>query len=284
MKLYRSRGSHGIFTRQELLQQGMTRRELSIAEREGILLRIDRSRFALPQTDPDVLQAASLGGALTCGSALRIHGVATLPDPQLHLRRERYARRNRPLGDALDCHLPGVRAGGSVDTLENALRTLIRNHPAETAVVALDSVLGQRMLSRAELEFVVRFSGERGAHLLSMADARSESPLESVIRFRLAGHGIRVRPQVKIPTVGRVDLLIGDSLIIEADGYEFHGDEPSMPQFHEDRRRSRRASAMGMHVIRITWRQVMHEWDEVLADILTIVRSDRHRIRRGRAG
>lgn len=279
MRLYESIGSHGVATRQELLADGLTRRELVQAEQDGVFRRIDRSRFALPGAHPDVVKAAQCGGTLTCLSALRMHGIATLDDKTLHIRQGRYARRTRRQAGASLCHLPGITASGPVDSIADALRATLRNHDAETAVVALDSVLAGRILTRAELEPIVRHSGDAGARILSRADSRSESALESIVRFRLQSLGIKVQVQVRIPTIGRVDFLVGDCIIIEADGYAYHGVAENPGQFNEDRRRGRRGTVMGKHIIRLTWAQVLHDWDAVVADVLEIVRQDRHRRR-----
>ena len=69
-------------------------------------------------------------------------------------------------------------------------------------------------------------------------------------------------------------MMIGRRLIVETDGREFHtGDE----SFEEDRRRDRVAASMGLVPIRLTWNQVLYQWDEVLADIRAIATRTRRR-------
>lgn len=280
MKLYNTIPSNGITSRTSLLASGATRADIMESERLGGLIRVDRSRYAHSSIHPDVLAAAQAGATLTCLSALRVHGVATAPPNGLHLRRDRYSRRFRGSPDDLVCPLRGVDIRGPVDSLQTGLLAAIRNHEPEVVVTALDSILHQRILTRAELEPLVRGVGKAGHRSLSRADGRSESPLESIIRYRLQAHRIKVRPQVHVPGVGRVDFLVGNRLIIEADGREFHdspsSDDTVSQSFHEDRRRDREATLQGFIVIRLTWYQVMYQWDAVEADILRLIRKRQH--------
>ena len=87
----------------------------------------------------------------------------------------------------------------------------------------------------------------------------------TIIRLRLRARGIRLRSQVDIPGVGRVDFLVGDRLIIEADSVEHH-----LPKYHSDRTRDRVATAMGYLMIRLTYEDVVYHWDTALADILAV--------------
>ena len=82
----------------------------------------------------------------------------------------------------------------------------------------------------------------------------------TIIRLRLRARGIRLRSQVDIPGVGRVDFLI-----IEADSVEHH-----LPKYQSDRTRDRVATAMGYLMIRLTYEDVVYHWDTALADILAV--------------
>ncbi|MEO7588549.1 MAG: DUF559 domain-containing protein [Arachnia sp.] len=151
---------------------------------------------------------------------------------------------------------------------------MLTNHTDEECVVVLDSILNQRLRGRPELHAALAGHSHRASRLLARADGRSESPLESVVRFRLQSRGIDITSQVLISGLGRVDLLVGRSLIIETDGYEFHADRDT---FREDRRRDRIATALGFSVVRLTWEQVFGNWPQVLGDITAIITARRHR-------
>lgn len=278
MRLYHCHGSHGILTRTALLKAGLSRTDIERAEATKALLRVDRSRYALPNTKPNVLAAARAGGTLTCISALRLLGIWTPTDDQPHVRRSRYARRNRALPPNLRlCPSPGGIAKGPVDNLDDALLATLNCHDLETSVMVLDSVLAQRLRTRAELEVLVRIAGANGIRALSAADGCVDSALESVVRTRLRRRGVQLRTQVQLPGVGRVDFLIGNYLIVELDGWEFHR---SPEQFANDRQRDRAAARLGYVVLRFTWHQVMDNWEETYDDIRAVLQRRRRRLRK----
>jgi very-short-patch-repair endonuclease len=66
------------------------------------------------------------------------------------------------------------------------------------------------------------------------------------------------RPQVNAQLCGfTVDFLWPEPrLVVEVDGYDFHGDRVA---FERDRRRDQILAAAGFRVIRITWRQLSEE-------------------------
>ena len=262
MRIYKSLAGAGVTSRKDLRQAGMTRRQIDAAVQAGDLVKIDRCRLAKRNADPDAIKAAHAGASLTCVSALQKLGVAVPPGKALHMRQRRYCRRTRGLpSGTLLCSIPNHSAGRPIDPLETALECLIRNHDDEAVVMALDSILHQRLRTRAELASVVQSISSRAQRLLSEADSRCESPLESVLRLRLKRRGVHPRSQVKIPGIGRVDFLIGRRLIIEADGAAFHNDPD---HFENDRKRDQMALSLGYVVIRVTWRQLQDDWASVL--------------------
>lgn len=271
----RGLAGQGVVTRTELLASGMTRTVLGSMIDTGQIIRLDRSRFALPGTHPRIMAAVKAGGTLTCVSALRQRGVSVLDDEQVHVRRPIRRRRDHALGHGLtECTAPPMWPDHPMDGIDSALWILITNHSDEDVVVALESTMNLRLRTRSELHDGLAAHSKRARRLLARVDGRSESPLESVVRHRLASRGIHTRSQVPIPGLGRVDLLVGRSLIIETDGYEFHADRQA---FGEDRRRDRTAVALGYCVVRVTWEQVFRDWPNVLADISAIICARRHR-------
>lgn len=270
MRLYKSKGGHGIVSRKQLLNDGATRREIKAAEISGDLRRVDRSRYAFPDTDERVIIAATAGATLTCRSALEYHGLWTMPDSRVHVRQDRYARRRRALPmDTLQCGQKEWLGDVIVDDITAALGVLHALHGEEETVVALDSIAHRRGMGAAR-----RFVPTNLRSLLRKVDRRCESAAESIVRQRLARSGIRLQTQVQIDGVGRVDFLIGRRIIVEVDGHEHHSTKEGMAK---DRRRDRRAMLLGYMVFRITWQMILHEWDDVLHDILAVLQTRRHR-------
>jgi len=222
-----------------------------------------------------------------------------LDDNLVHLRRPSCRRRGREWAeDVTECSLPPrtrklalnattpaldavtKRPGPGLewpdhplDGIDAALCIACTNHSDEELAVVLDSILHTRLRTHADLHALLDGHSRRTARLVALADAGSESVLESVVRHRLASRGIAVQTQVRIPGLGRVDMLLGKSLLLETDGFEFHADRES---FREDRRRDRVALTLGYSVIRLTWEQVFSGWSKVMADISAIVSTRRH--------
>lgn len=116
-------------------------------------------------------------------------------------------------------------------------------------VVLVDCVLHHGLATLPELEAVAR-EHRRGAPLLrralALADARSESPWETILRLLHVVLGIAVEPQHELyddgVLVARGDLLlVGTRMFHEYDG-EVHGDRA---QRRHDLKRSRRLGRLG---------------------------------------
>jgi very-short-patch-repair endonuclease len=234
-------------------------------------LPVRRGWYASPSADPQVVRAVAAGGVLGCVSALRLSRV-WIPDSDLHIRYSARARRSRP--GVRSCH-PYRRdppVVGAVDPMDIAIASAANCLDAEGLVVALDSMLNKRMIDMAAAKDVVASSRYARLQLAERCDARSESGTETIIRLRLRARGIRLRSQVDIPGVGRVDFLVGDRLIIEADSREHH-----LPAYQTDRTRDRVATGRGYLVIRLTYEDVVYRWDAAFADIQSVIRRRAHR-------
>ena len=109
--------------------------------------------------------------------------------------------------------------------------------------------------------------------------AFAESGSETRVRRYLERKGVTVKAQVRIDSIGRVDLVVGNSLIIECDSMAHHG---SVEGYHRDRERDANALQLGYRVLRLTWEQIWLRWDETkqLLDQLTSSRFHR-RLRLG---
>ncbi|WP_241472084.1 endonuclease domain-containing protein [Mycolicibacterium neoaurum] len=232
-------------------------------------MRLRRGWYAGPTADPQVVRAVSAGGVLGCTSALRLGRVWIL-DPALHVR---YSKRARRPG-VRSCHPyrldPPIRA--AVDPVDIAVASAANCLDAEQLVIVLDSMLNKRMIEMADARSIVAASPLARLNLAERCDARSESGTETIIRLRLRALGIRLRTQVDIPGVGRVDFLVGRRLIIEADSREHH-----LPNYQNDRTRDRVATSLGFLVIRLTYEDVVYRWDVVVEDILAVIRRRVHR-------
>ncbi len=134
----------------------------------------------------------------------------------------------------------------------------------EFAIAMIDSALHERAIRSADLPVLRARLPAHLALLVSHANGRCESGVESVARYLLQRAGLRVETQVVIPGVGRVDLLVEGRLIVELDGRAWHDDEAA---FSRDRRRSAAATIARYRTERFDYRQVFFEWPTVEAAV-----------------
>jgi very-short-patch-repair endonuclease len=267
---------HIISTR-GLREQGVSQRKLNAALRSGALSRIRRGWYCTPEAHESVVRAVRAGGALTCVSALSLHGVWTMPDPFVHVRIARGVKAIPSEGVRIHWSDARKRESVLVDPVDSALRIAFRCADLRAAVVALDSAMNQGLISAPQAAALA--AGSRARHIVGLTDASSQSGLETLVRLALRRRGITVRTQVRIEGVGRVDLLVGDRLVIELDGRAWHD---RAGDFDRDRRRDQLLVARGYAVMRASYSQVM-EWVELEQSILAVVRRGGHRWPRRRS-
>lgn len=280
----------GVHPYQEWLRRGVSRSDLLRGLSEGRYAQPRMGWYAINGADPSAVTAVSKHGSVSCLTALRRHKIWIPPHShKLHVRgdrsghqtnRWRYCRqfgRPEPVREAIDEPFLALR---------HALRCL--DH--EGIVVVCDSLLNisrralagepiAEVLTPTEVE--AAFEGAPGhiRRCLDRCDARADSGTETMIRLRLRSKQVKVEPQVEIPGVGRVDALVGDRLIIEADGLEHHLTEAT---FRRDRKKDREAARQGLLHMRLTYRDVVYDWPETEAAIMSAIRDGHHRAPRRR--
>jgi very-short-patch-repair endonuclease len=129
------------------------------------------------------------------------------------------------------------------------------------------------MLTLVEISQALADSRDSVSDVLESLDPNSQSGLESLCRVRLGRIGLATRSQVFVEGVGHVDLVIGDRLVIETDGKEWH-DSPVA--FERDRDRDLRLALLGYRVVRLTYAQIIGEWALVELSIRSLVARGEH--------
>ena len=271
----------------ELDAAGIHRAQLRRAVARDRVLSIRRGWYGVPDAPPSVVRAARVGGSLTGASVARLHGLWLLDDPQLHVRVSGNASRlhspfdgETPLHASHDvCVHYRERRGGpedlpARDSLPRALAEMFTCGAPMAALIAVDSALNLRELTsdgRAELRSLVPAARRKA---IDQADPACDSGLETIARLLPYGRRIPYRTQAVIPGVGKVDLLIGDRLVVELDGAGFHTDAAD---FVEDRRRGLELVMRGYLVVRLTYRRVIQDWERVQGDLLELLSRGEHR-------
>lgn len=137
----------------------------------------------------------------------------------------------------------------------------------EAGVVAMDAALHRRLVTRAGLVTASALPGARygiatARAAIEAADALSESPGESLTRLILVGAGLAVRSQVDIEDgdgfIGRVDLLVGDRVVVEFDGAVKYDGLDGKRELMKEKAREERLRDAGYRVVRVTWADLSH--------------------------
>jgi len=260
------------------------------AVRRGDAIRVRGGWVAIPAAPADVVRAVRVGGRLSCLSVLKTEGLWCATDRRLHVRVAPGARnlasptdRRIPLGRPERFGIALHRSHrapfldepeGPVDSFAWALLHSITCQSKVDAIVTLDSALHQERMSRTELEFLVTGLPMKYRAYLDLTDPRAASGLETKARLGLRRYNIPYETQVKIAGVGSVDLLVGERLVVETDGREWH---TKTEAYLEDRRRDLELAALGYAVLRLSYLQVMEQWETVIAVIRAMVARDQHR-------
>ncbi|MEO9094269.1 MAG: DUF559 domain-containing protein [Microbacteriaceae bacterium] len=242
--------------------------------------------YALPDAPPEIVAAVRVGGALTSVSAARHYGLWALDDARLHVAVPRNASRLRSprsplvrLADAephdvcLHWRRPSHTMPIAVAPMVAALLHVIDCQAQERAVAIIDSALNGARVLPEQLRAAAQPLASRYLQTLDQCDPASQSGTETLVRLRLRRLGIGLRSQVQIRGVGRVDLLVGDRLVIECDSHEFHDGAVASQRDYD---RDLALVAMDYLVLRLNYRQIVHEWDRVEHVILGLIARRRH--------
>jgi very-short-patch-repair endonuclease len=264
----------GVYSRPELQQRGLDGWQLRKQVRDGSLIRLRPGWYATATANAVVVEAVRRGGALSCVSALRHHGLWVPPGyDRVHVRTSKY-NKAQGLGSCQGHGRP-MPVTTAVDPIPVALDCAARCMGADDWIVVCDSALNSAGLTIPALKLAMGTVAQRVSALMDKCEPKSQSGTESFTRLRLRAAGFDVVVQPAIPGVGWVDLRVG-RLLIECDSQNHH---TSLENYRNDRRRDRKALLNRWLTMRITYDDVLYGWDEVLADIRSITRTDRHRIR-----
>lgn len=155
------------------------------------------------------------------------------------------------------------------DPIENVLGIVARCQPRDAALAVWNSALRAGLI---DLQLLRRLPlPARARKLLDEATPFADSGLESMVVPRLRWLQLPLRRQVWIDG-HRVDLLIGDRLVLQIDGGHHVG-----PQRTEDIDHDARLMLRGYHVIRVGYEQVMNHWPQVQERIMRAVAQGLHR-------
>ncbi|WP_461474347.1 endonuclease domain-containing protein [Microbacterium sp. HJ5] len=159
-----------------------------------------------------------------------------------------------------------------VDATEDVLEHVARCLDREAALVVWESALRTERLS-VEAVRRIRWMSRAAAELAQRVTGLSDSGLETIFVVRLSSWGLPIRQQIVIAG-HRVDVLIGDRLIVQLDGFAFHS---TAAQRARDAAHDAELALRGYVVLRFTYAQVIHDWPAVERTVVRALAAGAHR-------
>ena len=264
----------GLATRAQLDMAGITRRTIEVLVREGHLIRVLHGHYALGSSPPLALAAAKMGGCLT-GVSLFTHLGAWRPVGEQRLHVAIPADGHWPDRDARAAafHTSSTRQRRLFEPLDSAVAHLVAGIDRDNCVAVLDSVIRRQIMTGAEVAAALDARGTRAsARIRDALSPSAESGVESLFRQYLWSRRIRCRTQVQIGHY-RVDFLVGQRLVVEVVGEQFHG---GALDFEADVAREAFLQGLGYLVVRVSARQVLRGGGEGLEAVVAMVRRAQH--------
>ncbi len=270
----------GIVHRDAARQAGWTEPRIRSARVSKRVQMIRRTWIATSAAPGDALAAARGGARIACLSLARERGwwMPEGVDSRRHLSLPPHARAGT-LGEADVVHWSKPVAPASRHSLrepiEDALAHIASCADPESARALWESAVRIERLSPEALRRV-RWTTRAAARLAGEVTGLADSGLESLFLSRLAPWDLQIRHQVVLAG-RRVDFLIGETLVIQVDGFAHHS---TAAERGRDVAHDAELSLRGYTVLRFTYAQVVHEWPSVERAIARAVAAGLHRARR----
>lgn len=261
----------GVARAPVLTDLGITRGERERALSSGAVIRPGRGWLALRDADPLLISAARTGVVLTCATQARRLGLWVFTEDRPHVGARPNSGRAPTSTATVHWCAPAVprHPDSLVDPLENVLVIVARCLPFEQALAVWESALRREpstgaLMSRLALPPAAR-------RLLAEADPFADSGLETFVVPRLRWMNLPLRRQIWVQG-HRVDLLIGDRVVLQIDGAHHTGAQRDQDIAHD-----RALMLLGYHVIRVSYRQIVDDWASIQSDIMGAVAQGLHR-------
>lgn len=268
---------NGIAHTSHLRAAGYTQYEIRRAVDAGHLERIRRSWLVSARCSPARRAAAQVSGRVTrvtAAAQLRLWSVA---DPRIHLAvpstSSRITSPDRVLRWA-----PGpapVARFAVEDPILNVLYQVARCVEPAEATAIWEAALRRALVTLTQLRRTAWHSTAVGT-VLAMVGALSDSGVETAFLRICRSCGVEVRQQVVIDG-HPVDALIGERLVVQLDGFEFHSEPKDR---RRDLRQDARLALLGYTVLRFDYQQVMFDPGYVQQTIVNAVAQGLHLVRR----
>jgi very-short-patch-repair endonuclease len=284
MTIEREPAAHGgLVATHELHARGFDRAAISSAVRAGRIRRQRQGWYSSVDLAPVFARAARVGGVATCATALAAAGVWVLDsDRHLHvavkptacqLRSPRDSRERLRAQDVVIHWTLTDQVNRLTRSLSESLLDYAACATPELLAATANSLLREHPRYKSQWTALRTRLPVRTQRLLRFVDGVCESGTEFVFWVRLRRLHARMRRQVRIEGVGRVDFLIGERLVIEIDGFDHHG---GRDEFEADRHRDALLGAAGYRSLRFSHKLVFEKWSTVEAAVWAAVARGDH--------
>ena len=264
------RAAGGILRTSELREQGASNRALTEVVASGAAIRPRRGWIALPDADPGLVAAARHGVIFGCVTLAQRRGLWVLETGRPHVAAPPKSGSVTAKGVVVHWDVPVVprKPWALEDHLENALVAVARCQPFESALAVWESALRQGLVSRdVLLRLPLPVASRR---ILEACSLWSDSGLETFVIPRLRWLRLPLRQQIWL--LGhRVDLLIGDRLMLQIDGAHHTGAQRDSDIAHDAH-----LMLAGYHVIRVSYIQIIERWADVQEVLMRAIAQGLH--------
>lgn len=254
----------GVAHRSDILRAGYRVAAVRGFVRDGKARVIRRAWVTLPDAAPDLVTAATAGGRISCLSLARRRGWWMPPDldphPHLHMvPGSGSARLPDGWPGRLHWTIPLSPPGRNLTaTVEDALAHVAGCFPHDAALAVWESAVRVEGLAPEALRRIP-WTSCAARDLAGEVVGLSDSGLETLVVLPLRRWGVPVVQQARI--AGRfVDLLIGERLVLQIDGFAHHS---SSAQRTKDIAHDAELALRGYTVMRLSYAQIVHDWPAV---------------------
>ena len=280
----------GVFTRREAMALGCPPRTLTRRVNDGVFVRLVPGVYALPglATRADVLLRAAgahFGAIVSHRSAARMHGLKPVGKSPLEVTVTHRGTNRFPgvlvhqTTDLIPDHVT-VIGGTQVTNPERTVIDLAQVVSLERLARILDNALASSLVDVSSLANMCAALSRKGktgmSKLKPLVAQRTGKPvaetseLEAHMSTLIERAGLP-KPVKEFkapwlrPIAGRVDFaFIEQKVLVECDGRRWH---TKFDAFEVDRRRDNAAQLAGWIVLRFTWRMVVDNPMEVVAEV-----------------
>jgi putative AbiEi antitoxin of type IV toxin-antitoxin system len=282
-----ARRQHGVVTRKQLLDAGVSSDEIQWRLREGSLIRVHRGVYRVGHRAPSI-EARYLAAVLACGEGAVLSGESagwlwgllkgTAPPPEVTAPKRRKVRGVRTRHARRGATDATTRHGIPITTVPRTLVDLSSLLQLQDLARAChEAGVLHRTTPRQVEEVLVKRPNTPGAKRLRKV-MRGEvhvtlSGLERRFLKRLREAGLPLPETNRVAGARRVDCRWPQhELTVELDSYRFHN---SRRAWELDRRREREAHARGDDFRRYTHDDVFEAPEQLLRELTALLRVDR---------